>query len=438
MKLFQKIAVGYLLFVAVLVLGVMIGQSMWLPFSVAREIKDFIDYSAGKDNSVFEKLQSDFGGTPHRFLYEYEPLAATGMLEMKIFGLKDRRAQPLLRLSQDAPRGYRVLFGAFDFEDTFWGAVLIDSNGKVINTWHLSTDGLPLSSEPDIRKNMYGVDILADGSVIFLMQEEGGGIIKIDYCGDIVWTLDGSYHHAVSLTGEGSFWTLEGSQGAFDPILALIDVNTGKVLKRIDMRNVRAANPDTHIFDLQRQKNADHAAHGNDIDPLPKHLVAEFPQFARGDLLISYHTTNLVFVLDPNTLKIKWWRIGPWDRQHDPDWNLGGYISVFSNNQRGVGEHSNIIAIDPQTIKFENMVAGSRYEFFSRINGMHEVTNAGTILVTSTTQGRIFEVNGDGKVVFDFVNLFDADVNQTLHVSNARFLGPEFFQFEELPSCEDP
>ncbi len=84
------------------------------------------------------------------------------------------------------------------------------------------------------------------------------------------------------------------------------------------------------------------------------------------------------------------------------------------------------------------MVAGSRYEFFSRINGMHEVTNAGTILVTSTTQGRIFEVNGDGKVVFDFVNLFDADVNQTLHVSNARFLGPEFFQFEELPSCEDP
>ncbi len=438
MKLFQKIAVGYLLFCAVLTWGVMIGHYKWFPFSVAKEIKDFIDYSAGDNISAFEKLLSDLGGTPHRFLFEYKSLATTGMMEMKISGLKDRRAQPLLRLSQDAPRGYRVLFGAFDFEDTLWGAVLIDSYGKVINTWRLSTDGLQLNSEPDIRKNMYGVDILTDGSVIFLMQEEGGGIVKVDYCGEVVWTLDGEFHHAVSLTGEGGFWTFAGSQGAFDHILALIDVNTGKVLKRIDMENVRAANPHTHIFDLQRQENVNHAVHGNDIDPLPKHLVAEFPQFARGDLLVSYHTTNLVFVLDPNTLKIKWWRIGPWDRQHDPDWNLGGYISVFSNNVRGVGEHSNIIAIDPRTLKSEILVAGSKYELFSLVNGMHEVTSAGTTLVTSTTQGRIFEVNGDGKVVFDFINLFNADANQTLNVSNARYLGPEFFQFDEPPSCEGP
>ena len=69
---------------------------------------------------------------------------------------------------------------------------------------------------------------------------------------------------------------------------------------------------------------------------------------------------------------------------------------------------------------------------------MHEVTSAGTVLVTSSRQGRIFEVNRDGRVVFDFINQFDAAAGEALHVSNARFLGPDFFDFEKLPACGNP
>ncbi len=442
MKLFQKIAIGYVLFIAVLGWGVMIGKFQWFPYRIIEETKDFIAGYDDEDTGILEKLNSDFGRTPSRFIYPFPSLDKTGMVEFSVAGLRERRAVPLMRLTEDAPRGFRLLFGAFDFEDSFWGALLIDPDGKLLNRWLLSTDQLPLSTEPEYRKNMYGVDILPDGSIIFLMQETGGGIVKVDYCGKTMWTLNGVFHHTVSLTEDGKFWTFEGAQKDLDHILTLVDSATGKVVKRIDMKDVRQANPNTHIFDLQRELNVANAVHGNDIKPLPERLAADFPQFASGDLLVSFNTINLLFVLDPDTLAVKWWRVGPWDRQHDPDWNRGGYISVFSNNarshQRGINMHSNIIAIDPRTYKSRITLAGSKYDFYSSINGMHEIGEQGNVLVTSSTQGRIFEVNNNGKVVFDFVNRYSDDAKSALHVSNARFLDADFFEFDTPPVCGKP
>ncbi len=221
-----------MLFLAVLAWGVMIGKYEWFPYVILRSVNDFIRGSEDDDTSIFEKLESDRGGIAHRFIIPYQAGAKTGMVEMQIPGLKERRAKPLMRLTQDAPHGFRVVFGAFDFEETLWGALLIDPNGKVINTWRLSTDELPLSAEPNFRKNMYGVDILRDGSIIFLMQENGGGIVKVDYCGKTQWTIDGKFHHTISLTEDGNFWTFEGMQTDFDHVLALYDTETGKIVRR--------------------------------------------------------------------------------------------------------------------------------------------------------------------------------------------------------------
>ena len=231
--------------------------------------------------------------------------------------------------------------------------------------------------------------------------------------------------------------TFGGREGDFDPILMRVSVESGEILEKIDMAEVREANPGINIFDLQREKGADHTTHPNDIDPLPTDLAAQFPQFDLGDLLVSYHTNNLIFVLDPKTLKVKWWRVGPWDRQHDPDWNRDGTISVFNNNWRGVGKRSSVVSINPKTYQAKTLVKGSKHKFFSIINGMHEVTPEDTILVTSSTQGRIFEVDKSGEVLFDFINTYDSEEGQTLHVSNARFLGTDFFAFDDLPRCED-
>jgi len=102
---------------------------------------------------------------------------------------------------------------------------------------------------------------------------------------------------------------------------------------------------------------------------------------------------------------------------------------------RGYGKYSNIITIDPQTLKYDILVEGSRYSFFSGVNGTHEITEYGTVLVTSSQQGRAFELDRNGEVVFDFVNVYDADANETLHLSETKFLKSDFFQFDEAPQC---
>ena len=383
------------------------------------------------------KLANDLGGTPFRFLYKYVPAATLDWKPLEVPGLNARRCQPLIRITDDAPRRYRVIVGAFDFQETLWGALLIDPQGKVVHTWRLSTDELPGSSEPSFRKNLYGVSILPDGSVIFLMLETtGGAIAKVDYGSHVLWTLHGNFHHAVSLTDDGGFWTLEGQPGDLDPVLTLVDAGTGQVRRRIGMNDVRKANPDTHIFDLQQSLDSADPLHANDIKPLPLHLANAFPGFKPGDLLVSYSTTNLLFVVDPVSLELKWWRVGPWDRQHDPDWNPDGSISVFSNNtrevERGNLQYSDIVAIEPSTLKTRTLIRGRDYGFFSTFNGRHGLTDAGTLLITSSTQGRVFEVDRAGRVVFDFVNLYDSEKQLYLHLSDAFYFGDQSFKPDQL------
>ena len=434
----RKYAVRYIILAAVFAFGILVAHRQWFPYSVYLDIRAFMAGSEDDDTSFVEKLISDSGGVPRRFITPYAPADRTGLQETPIAGLNARRAQPLMLLSKDAPRGYRVIFGAFDFVETLWGAILIDPEGKIVNTWRLSTDDLPLNTEPAFRKNMYGVDIMRDGSVIFIMHEAGGGIVKVDYCGRKTWSIDGNYHHTMTLTEDGNFWTFEGMQTDFDHVLALFNATSGELVRRIDMKDVRAANPDTHIFWLQPGKKLLDAVHGNDIEPLPKELAADFPQFSAGDLLISYKMVNLVFVLDPSTLKIKWWRIGPWNRQHDADWNKGGYISIFSNNQAADIKFSNIVTITPENFESRIPVKGAEYNLFSSFNGMHQITAAATTLITSSRQGRVVEVNADGQVVFEFVNQFDPAAGTALHLSNARFLETGYFEFDEPPVCHKP
>ncbi|WP_282608357.1 arylsulfotransferase family protein [Pelagibius sp. Alg239-R121] len=417
--------------------GVAIGKYEVFPYTVLKGIQDFLVGDPAEEADLFSKLKNDLDIAPERQLHKIVPNPNREFTELRVDGLKARRDSPRIFLGDAQAPGYRILFGAFDFDQHFWGALLLDDQGKLVHRWLLSTEELPTNEAQDLLKNLYGVAVLPDGSVIFSMQEKAGGIAKVDVCGNHLWALEGKYHHTVSLTDENSFWTFGGSQKAFDHHLHLVDVEDGKILKTIDMKEVRLKNPNIHIFDLQVEKGVPDAVHGNDIEALTAAMLPAFPGFEKGDLLLSFRTTNLVFVLDPDSLKIKWWRVGPWDRQHDPDWNPDGTISVFSNNERGVGKYSNIISINPQTYEFQTLVDGSNYDFRSSFNGMHQITDRGSVLISSGLQGRLFEVDRNGEVIFDFVNSYSWEHQRALRVSEARYLERDFFSFEGFPTCEN-
>jgi hypothetical protein len=270
------------------------------------------------------------------------------------------------------------------------------------------------------------------------MAEAGGGIVKVDACGKEIWNLPGSFHHVVQPDEHGYFWSFIGTQIHINLDIVKVSVETGEIVKTIMMEDVREANPEVAIWNLHLVVNKAKAnmSHANDVEPLPSYLVDKYPLFEEGDLVISYAVTNNVFVLDPDTLKVKWWRIGHTDLQHDSDWEPSGNIVLFSNNSRTKGT-SDIVAIDPVTLSKTILFDGAEMGVFTNINGDHQLTSWGTRMVVSSTQGWAFELDESGKVIFSFVNATDIEERQALHLSRGFHFDADYFTSRFWETCTD-
>lgn len=444
----QHIALLVLVGIMTMAWGFASARRQFFPYNQVVQIARFIKGAQGETVSLSGMILSDLGISPRRAMRDYPDTAIKNAKPLAVPGLKDRREKPLCYLSPEARQGYRAIFGAFDFEDTFHGGILLDPDGKVVHTWKLSTSHLPGNMEPDERKILYGLAMYSDGSVIFHNQEDGGGIVKVNAQSKEIWNLDGKFHHDVTPTDRDSFWSFHGDQEDFHQDLVEIDARDGHIIRTIHMDDVRHKNPGANIFDLRtgvvdgeaglKQLANRDALHANDVDPLTEERAAYFPMFKPGDLLISYLGVNLVFVLDPESLEIKWYRIGAWARQHDPDWETDGRIVVFSNNSSTPRKYSDIIAVDPKSLERTVVLDGEPLGFRSMRNGRHERTGFNTRLVTSSDQGWVFEVDDSNELVFSFANVFSQADKKSLHVAHAYHVEKDFFTKDFISQWEKP
>jgi hypothetical protein len=449
MNLVQKLAIAYVLIVLAIIYGYAVGRFQVFPYDTVESlVQNYQDFAEGdsmeRKTSVATKIKSDLGGDPGRWTYHYPALADANSSPRSIEALDNRSDAPRVYVADEHREGYRVIIGALQLRNTFWGGLLLNPDGDIIHSWDLSSSHLKSTARNDLLKNLYGVHVYPDGSVIFVMQERGGGIVKVDACSNIVWSLPGLFHHVVSPDEHGNIWSFTGKQSTLDQDMVKISAETGKILETIKMVDIRRANPDIYVWDLYKFSFADRAelyatgnmTHGNDIEPLPTHLAEDFPNYSPGDLLISYATNNLVLVLDPNTLKIKWWRIGISDLQHDPDWEPDGKVSILSNNPRSGKFNSDIVTVDLDQMKHEVSLAGDSVGFLTIINGRHQLTPWNTRLVTSAQQGWVFEVDEHGEVVFSFVNNINHEEKKSLHVSEAWRLKEDYFDNSFWNTCD--
>ena len=152
--------------------------------------------------------------------------------------------------------------------------------------------------------------------------------------------------------------------------------------------------------------------HLNDVEPLTPQMAGAFPQFAVGDLLVSLRNLNLLFVMSPETGEIKWSMVGPYLRQHDPDFLANGHISVFDNrrdNRSGrIRGGSRILELDPVTRHVTTLFGGRPDEFFytGRMGADQQLPN-GNLLITASEAGYVFEATPQRKVVWSFINHWD-------------------------------
>jgi hypothetical protein len=350
---------------------------------------------------------------------------------------------------------------------------LVKRTGEVVARWpvqyyRLFQDDSPFppDSAPatDWNVDTHGALALPDGSVVF--NFEWGGLVKLDRCGNVVWKLHQRTHHSVERAEGGGFWvparrTLEG-ESPFPPFQTPFDIDTilrvsedGRVLGEVSVPQILYDNDLEAILTATGEKFTvdkgwDHElVHVNKVAELTSSIAGDFPLFEAGDLAISIREHNLVMVVDKNADRVKWWKVGPWVRQHDPEFKAGGTLVVFNNNAY---EHvfgwdikdqltppstprvSTIVEVNPASGSTQVIYGGREGQaFLSVVRGKVELTPRGGLLITEEDGGRVFETDASGKIVWEYVNRYSA--NWVAEVTEARLYAASYFTVKDW-SCE--
>jgi hypothetical protein len=366
-------------------------------------------------NDLSEHWQNDFGSVPTRHLV---PVPAS-----------NPNAAPF-DLSK-AQAGLRIVSGFIPGRSSLFGAILLDLDGNELHYWPADYSKLSDHIRPQ-NTTLHGFEVFSDGSIIGTF-DVGNSIAKFDACGKVLWHKEEPYHHVVSKAEDGSVWSW--NRGA----MVQLDPESGEVLNSIDLRSEVIQGQGMHgVFDILPESQSDELYldearhHMNDIEILSEALASSFPLFDAGDIMISLRNVNLVAVLDGTSHTVKWWRVGPWHRQHDPDFLPNGKISVFNNNMDM--RESSILQIDPQTYQVEVVFdSTNEYPFYSAIRGKHQYLGNGNILISETQKGRAFEVTAKGEIVWEYMNTYDDSQNAVL--SKAMLVPDDFFEADAF-DCE--
>ena len=344
---------------------------------------------------------------------------------------------------------------------------LIRRDGSIVARWpvRFSThfpDPSHLKAPPQTDRNidLHGALMNPDGSVVF--NYEYGGTVKLSRCNETVWTLAHPTHHSVEGAEKGGYWIpgkrfLSGgdlkefspfsrmhTDSIYEDDLILRVTDDGVIAGQISVARMLYDNGLEALFSSREFSNFPggiwdrELVHLNKIAELPSALAQAFHRFEAGDLVISLRGHNLVLVFDPDQRRVKWYQTGPWLRQHDPEFNSDGTITVFNNNaylfelledfrsNPATPRWSNIIKIDPTNGRTQVVYGGRKgQEFLTVVRGKHDPTPEGGFIITEHEAGRVFEVDAQGEVVWEFINRYDAE--QVLEVNDARLYASAYF-----------
>ncbi len=353
-----------------------------------------------------------------------------------------------------APGDDLILLSGFIGDDQH--AQLMRRDGTVLARWNLlPLEQLPSAGQcrnvPQTNWNSAAHNVLIDqdGSVLFAF--ESCGMVKLDRCGKKIWATRENTHHSPNLLADGhiviggSDYVERPKQWPFtepywEDAIRVYDAS-GKLIRQRAITDLFARSGMLSALTSHSDDNpkTNGEFHLNEIEELPASLAHAFPMFTPGDLLVSIRNLNMILVTDAKMERIKWHRVGPWIRQHDPDWGTDGRITVFDNHPDGTADGtrfggSRIIAIDPATGETQTIFGGRKDQhFFTNQRGLHQMLSDGSMLITEANAGRAFQVDRAGRMVWQYVNRYDD--KEAAWLNGAESYPPSYFKVKDW-SCK--
>lgn len=272
------------------------------------------------------------------------------------------------------------------------------------------------------RYRAYHPLLLEDGSVVF--HSGAGPLVRLDSRGQIVWLLDGIYHHSIEQDHNGDLvvpLTLDWDSRAIEPAIredAYAVVTPSGTLKETHSltpmfldNGYRALVMGVGKFELDRY-------HLNDAEP----ILHDRGAARRGDVALSLRHLSTVLLYRPSTRKIVWLETGPWLNQHDVTFLDDGRFSVFGNDMYRIdystlprrkdrlgflraGDHSEIYILDPESGRTETPYAPVLKEIsvYSSVEGRAMILANGDAFVEQNVGHRLLRVSANA-VRWEYVN----------------------------------
>lgn len=353
---------------------------------------------------------------------------------------------------------------------------LIERDGTIVARWPVVySDMLPTGDgrpNTDWKVDIHGVVAMPDGSVVF--NWEYNGTVRLSRCGEPLWVLDSLTHHSLERSEAGGFWIPgrrvlpppDGSaaRNLFPPFtsgqrdhgfhddLILRVSEDGEITSSVSVMQILYDSGLAPVLTSTGSNFTPNSPreiellHLNKIAELPAAYADAFPDFEAGDIAVSLREYNLIAVIDPSTWRVRWSSVGPWIRQHDPEFLPDGTIAVFDNGgyrtqlgrfdrpRDGLPLTSAILAVDPFTDETTPLYGRKPDEAFRTvIRGKVDPTPGGGLMITEFEAGRIFEVDRTGALVWEFINRFDDA--RVLEITEGRLYDRDYF---EVASWECP
>lgn len=427
-------------------------------------------HSAVTQGTAYRAVMS-FAGTLRALVAELPNLTGTS----PVFFLQPARQPGSGVTVNDRDDGRLIaIAGFFDGQN---GIRLMRRDGTILASWVLQfsrnfpdTGHLGAQApQTDWNVDLHGMVMNPDGSVV--VNYEYSGLIKLDRCGRTEWTLNHPTHHSVEHAEGGGYWVpgwreLPGGMAdEFPPFttkrrvplfdnLILRVTEDGRIAEEVSVPRVLYDNGLEPLLTatgapfLANAVRSVEVVHLNKIAELPARMAAAFPRFEAGDLMLSLREQNMVVVVDPDDWRVKWYQVGPWRRQHDPEFMPDGTITVFNNNMYHIAltedeisspdlpRISEIVRMDPQSREWSTAWGNlPGEEMLTVIRGKQEPREDGGFLITEFEAGRAFETDGAGRIVWEYINRYDD--TQVAEITEARSWPAGYFTVPDW-SCPQP
>ena len=293
-------------------------------------------------------------------------------------------------------------------------AVLMDMQGRELHRWQRDfadvwperVDELERGSAHFWRR----VHLYENGDLLAI--HSGLGLLRLDEHSEVVWKSELPAHHDMIVEDSGEIIvllreaSLQPEVHATEPVLedfvARLDPQ-GNELWRHSLLQAVLDPRYAEVFQGRRRESGD-IFHTNSLELVDEQLAERLPGVEPGHLLVCILQLRSLAILDPATGELSWcWRhqLGP---LHDPLILPDGDLLVFQNRDPLSGEQrSHVLRLDPlQRTASDAFPRLAQRGFFSRTCGTLARWSDGNVLVTESDNGRAFELDQEGALVWEF------------------------------------